>query len=83
MPVTKTDILNQFKTIYEGKTHVTYTFDKDGNNGNIKKTQKTEKNVMTDETKAIVESLIDAILLQIKAKGVDIGDSLATKLEVK
>lgn len=79
--VTKNDILNKFKQIYESKTHKEKKVEFNSE-GVASVSEITVANKLEPEVSEMFESLIEAFLTEIKQKGIDMGDSKATKLEV-
>jgi len=80
--VTKEDITNTFISLYEAQTHATYTFSADSE-GNVTQSEPIYvQNEVTPELEQIIKTFADAVIQEFKSKGIDIGDSLATKLDV-
>ena len=80
--VTKENIRDTFEDLYEALYHNTYTFSSDTGGKVTQSDPIPVQNVMTEELEQIILSLAEAILIEFKSKGIDIGDSLATKLDV-
>lgn len=79
--VTVEDISKRFKEIYESLVHTSYEFTVD-QNGNVTSSETQESNEMSDEVKALIESLSQATLEKILELGIALGDSSATRLDV-
>jgi len=80
--VTRQDIMTKFEDLYSPGTHVSYEFTAD-NEGNVTQTEIQILNEISAELRVILEFLVDAILIEINDKGIEMGDSTATKMEVE
>ena len=84
MPLTNTDLKTKIKSNYEANSHTVPTNEVDTESGVTTPSSPVENLIIVADSDLdyLITAIADAIISEIKAEGIDIGDSLATKVDV-
>ncbi len=83
MPVTTSSIVSAIKAIHTAKDHevvTSQTFDTE--TGTTSNVVETKNYLFEEDMEALVTSIVEGILTQFLAEGIEVGDSTASTLDV-